>query len=254
MLWAYSTTPAAARSSTPCSVRPDLHRRRLTFAGSQLLLAKHAHQHSSSPMSLAGGFQPEMNRREAALILGVRESAPEEKVRAVCHSFINLAILLAALMLLRPKSRVRRSQQPAAAVLPDGGARSVVLRCSPCICRSPALRPFPWRHADLPRIVCCPPFAVLPGQGGAPPHHDCQPPRRRRQLLHRGQSERGQGHAAGQEDGRQLHFLVSFRCLPPRRARRFTPPYRESLSRNASPAACSAAPFLCMCPCLMPNE
>lgn len=30
---------------------------------------------------LAGGFQPEMNRREAALILGVRESAPEEKVR-----------------------------------------------------------------------------------------------------------------------------------------------------------------------------
>ncbi|PSC73057.1 mitochondrial import inner membrane translocase subunit TIM14-1 [Micractinium conductrix] len=28
-----------------------------------------------------GGFQPEMNRREAALILGVRESAPEEKVK-----------------------------------------------------------------------------------------------------------------------------------------------------------------------------
>lgn len=29
----------------------------------------------------AGGFQPDMTRREAALILGVRESAPEEKVR-----------------------------------------------------------------------------------------------------------------------------------------------------------------------------
>ena len=29
-----------------------------------------------------GGFQSEMSRREAALILGVRESAPEEKVRA----------------------------------------------------------------------------------------------------------------------------------------------------------------------------
>lgn len=28
-----------------------------------------------------GGFQNEMNRREAALILGVRESAPEEKVK-----------------------------------------------------------------------------------------------------------------------------------------------------------------------------
>lgn len=28
-----------------------------------------------------GGFQAEMNRREAALILGVRESAPEEKVK-----------------------------------------------------------------------------------------------------------------------------------------------------------------------------
>ena len=28
-----------------------------------------------------GGFQAEMSRREAALILGVRESAPEEKVR-----------------------------------------------------------------------------------------------------------------------------------------------------------------------------
>ncbi|KAK9808946.1 hypothetical protein WJX72_006793 [[Myrmecia] bisecta] len=28
-----------------------------------------------------GGFQSEMNRREAALILGVRESAPEEKVK-----------------------------------------------------------------------------------------------------------------------------------------------------------------------------
>ncbi|KAL4441820.1 hypothetical protein ABPG77_003736 [Micractinium sp. CCAP 211/92] len=28
-----------------------------------------------------GGFQSEMTRREAALILGVRESAPEEKVK-----------------------------------------------------------------------------------------------------------------------------------------------------------------------------
>ncbi|KAK9805109.1 hypothetical protein WJX73_009041 [Symbiochloris irregularis] len=28
-----------------------------------------------------GGFQSEMNRREAALILGLRESAPEERVK-----------------------------------------------------------------------------------------------------------------------------------------------------------------------------
>ena len=28
-----------------------------------------------------GGFQSEMNRREAAMILGIRESAPEEKVK-----------------------------------------------------------------------------------------------------------------------------------------------------------------------------
>jgi DnaJ family protein C protein 19 len=28
-----------------------------------------------------GGFQSEMSRREAALILGIRESAPEEKVK-----------------------------------------------------------------------------------------------------------------------------------------------------------------------------
>lgn len=36
-----------------------------------------------------GGFQSEMTRREAALILGVRESAPEEKVgsaSSVCAS------------------------------------------------------------------------------------------------------------------------------------------------------------------------
>ena len=28
-----------------------------------------------------GGFQSEMNRREAALILGIRESSPEEKIK-----------------------------------------------------------------------------------------------------------------------------------------------------------------------------
>jgi DnaJ family protein C protein 19 len=28
-----------------------------------------------------GGFQPEMNRREAALILGLRESAAEERIK-----------------------------------------------------------------------------------------------------------------------------------------------------------------------------
>lgn len=32
-------------------------------------------------MLVQGGFQPEMNRREAALILGLRESAPEERVK-----------------------------------------------------------------------------------------------------------------------------------------------------------------------------
>lgn len=34
---------------------------------------------------LQGGFQSEMNRREAALILGLRESAPEEKVRGAAQ-------------------------------------------------------------------------------------------------------------------------------------------------------------------------
>ena len=32
-------------------------------------------------LSLQGGFLPEMTRREAALILGLRESAPQERVR-----------------------------------------------------------------------------------------------------------------------------------------------------------------------------
>lgn len=30
---------------------------------------------------LQGGFLPEMTRREAALILGIRESAPEERIK-----------------------------------------------------------------------------------------------------------------------------------------------------------------------------
>ena len=30
-----------------------------------------------------GGFLPDMTRREAALILGLRESAPEEKIKEV---------------------------------------------------------------------------------------------------------------------------------------------------------------------------
>mmetsp|Transcript_13839 Transcript_13839/g.34801 ORF Transcript_13839/g.34801 Transcript_13839/m.34801 type:complete len:81 (+) Transcript_13839:331-573(+) len=30
-----------------------------------------------------GGFQPNMTRREAALILGIRESSPEDRVKAI---------------------------------------------------------------------------------------------------------------------------------------------------------------------------
>jgi hypothetical protein len=35
----------------------------------------------SQILLLQGGFQPEMNRREAALILGLRESAAEERIK-----------------------------------------------------------------------------------------------------------------------------------------------------------------------------
>ena len=36
----------------------------------------------ASPLTVCqGGFQPEMNRREAALILGLRETAAEERIK-----------------------------------------------------------------------------------------------------------------------------------------------------------------------------
>ncbi|KAF6255333.1 hypothetical protein COO60DRAFT_1272562 [Scenedesmus sp. NREL 46B-D3] len=37
--------------------------------------------HAAAAATGQGGFQPEMNRREAALILGLRESAAEERVK-----------------------------------------------------------------------------------------------------------------------------------------------------------------------------
>mmetsp|Transcript_29036 Transcript_29036/g.53367 ORF Transcript_29036/g.53367 Transcript_29036/m.53367 type:complete len:115 (+) Transcript_29036:3003-3347(+) len=57
------------------------------FVGKQLIVS--ASKLKFSPGSLfsasksyyKGGFQPEMTRREAALILGIRESAAEEKVK-----------------------------------------------------------------------------------------------------------------------------------------------------------------------------
>lgn len=65
-----------------------------------------------------------------------------------------------------------------------------------------SVRRTPTRTLTRPAQPLCP-----AGQGGASPHHDCQPPRRWRLLLHRGQGERGQGHAAGQEARGELHLL-----------------------------------------------
>lgn len=36
---------------------------------------------TTTPKNMQGGFQPEMTRREAALILGLRESAAEERIK-----------------------------------------------------------------------------------------------------------------------------------------------------------------------------
>ena len=123
-------------------------------------------------MTLQGGFQSEMNRREAAQILGVRESAAEVS-RSMCH------------------------------LMPSSAICSAAGRDLDCVQSSVGL------------FVCCPPglgrllveilsiqlpvgclLATGPHQGCAQEADDCQPPRCRRQQLHCGKGQRGQGHAA----------------------------------------------------------